>query len=122
MHHRSIFSHGPIVGTTLRVLYLSIWIVLFGMLGLILVQLFRDFTWSWEKFVRDVAPTLFQGTVHSLISYRTEWIALFVGLELGAMSHALSDWINSAYKRSQKKSRRKSTSQKRTSSQRSSKK
>lgn len=33
------------------------------------------------------------------IEYPTEWMALFIGLELGAMSHSLSDWGGSAYKR-----------------------
>ncbi|HEY9740809.1 MAG TPA: metal-binding protein [Coleofasciculaceae cyanobacterium] len=122
MHHRSVFSHGPIVGTTLRVLYLGSWIVVLGMLGLIVVQLFRDFTWSWEQFVRDVAPRLLQRIQHLLITYRAECIALFVGLELGAMSHSLSDSINSAYKRSKKKPKRKPTNRKRTSSRRSSNK
>ncbi len=38
----------------------------------------------------------------SLVQYDTEYIALFLGLELGAMSHSLSDWGGSAYKRFQK--------------------
>jgi uncharacterized metal-binding protein len=114
MHHRSVFSHGPIIGTTLRVLYLASWMALLGLLGLGVVQLFRDVPWSWQQFSQDVR--------RSLISYRGEWIALFVGLELGAMSHSLSDWINSAYKRSKRKSKRTSTSRKRTASRRTSKK
>jgi uncharacterized metal-binding protein len=48
-----------------------------------------------------------QDVGRSLIDYRAELLALFVGLELGAMSHSLSDWINSAYKRSKKKPKRK---------------
>jgi uncharacterized metal-binding protein len=122
MHHRSILSHGPLIGTTLRVLYLLSWIILLGMLGLAIAQLFRDVPWNWEQFFQDVAPRLRQDTAHSLSDYRAESFALFVGLELGAMSHSLSDWVNSAYKRSQKKSKRKPTSRKRTSSRRPSKK
>jgi uncharacterized metal-binding protein len=38
----------------------------------------------------------------SLNIYSSEFIALFLGLELGAMSHSLSDWTGSAYKRYQK--------------------
>jgi uncharacterized metal-binding protein len=114
MGHRSIFSHGPIIGTTLRVLYLGSWIALVGVIVLGVVQLFRDVPWSWQEFAQDVE--------RSLTNYRAECIALFVGLELGAMSHSLSDWINSAYKRSKRKSKRKSTSRKGTSSRRSSKK
>ena len=114
MRHRSLFSHGPLIGTTLRVLYLSAWIALLGILILGVVQLFRDVPWSWQGFVRDVE--------RSLINYRVECIALFVGLELGAMIHSLSDWTSTALKRSQKKSRRKTTTRKRTSSRRTSKK
>jgi uncharacterized metal-binding protein len=36
------------------------------------------------------------------VNYDTEYVALFLGLELGAMSHSLSDWSGSAYKRFQK--------------------
>ena len=124
MRHRSILSHGPLVGTTLRVLYLGSWILLVGMLGLVIVELFRDLAWSWQQFVQDVLPLLGQHAAHLLSAYQAQWVALFVGLELGAMSHSLSDWINSAYKRSKKKSKPKSTttSRKRTSSQRTSKK
>jgi uncharacterized metal-binding protein len=70
-----------------------------------------------------------QHAAHSLITYQSEWIALFVGLEVGAMSHSLSDWTNSAYKRFKrtgvkglipqlvkKKPKRKSANRKRTSS------
>jgi uncharacterized metal-binding protein len=113
MHHRSIFSHGPVIGTTVRVLYLTCWIVFFCVLGLMLVQLFRDEPNRWQGFAQDVG--------RSLIDYRAELLALFVGLELGAMSHSLSDWINSAYKRSKKKPKR-NTSRKRTSSRRTPKK
>ena len=38
----------------------------------------------------------------SLANYGTEFLALFLGLEVGAMSHSLSDWGGSAYKRFQK--------------------
>ncbi len=114
MRHRSVFSHGLFIGTTLRVLYLAGWMVLLGILILGVVQLFRDVPWSWRQFGQEVE--------RSLISYRVEWMALFAGLELGAMSHALSDWIGSTYKRSKKKSRGKSTSRKRQSSRRTSKK
>jgi uncharacterized metal-binding protein len=74
-----------------------------------LVQLFRDEPNRWQGFAQDVG--------RSLIDYRAELLALFVGLELGAMSHSLSDWINSAYKRSKKKPKR-NTSRKGTSSRR----
>src|SRR5919199_739240 len=46
MHHRSVFSHGPVIGTTLRVLYLASWIALVGVLILAVVQLFQNVSWS----------------------------------------------------------------------------
>ncbi len=98
MRHRSVFSHGPIIGTTLRILYLVCWIAWFGLLILLGVQLVQDLTFSWHIFVEVV--------VRWLVDYWTELIALFVGLELGAMSHSLSDWTNSAYKRFKKPKRK----------------
>ena len=113
MRHRSLFSHGLFIGTTLRVLYLGLWTILIGVLTLGVVQLFRDVPWSWARFTQEL--------VHSLIRYRVEWIALFIGLELGAMTHSVSDWTHSAFKRSKKRPRRKSTARKRNSSRRTSK-
>jgi uncharacterized metal-binding protein len=113
MRHRSLFSHGPVIGTTLRMLYLGAWAVVLGILILGVVQLFRDVPWSWQRFARDVKRWL--------IDYRVEWIALFVGLELGAMIHSLSDWTHSAFKRSHKQFSRKTTTRKRSSSRRTSK-
>ncbi len=105
MRHRSLFSHGPVIGTVLRMLYLAGCLIWSGVLIVSLIQLFRDISWSWEEFARNVG--------RSLIDYRVEWMALFVGLELGAMIHSLSDWMSTAFKRSQRKSKRKSTPRKR---------
>jgi uncharacterized metal-binding protein len=110
MRHRSLFSHGPLIGTTLRMLYLASWTALLGILILGVIQLFRDVPWSWERFGRDIG--------RSLIDNRIEWMALFVGLELGAMVHSVSDWTSSALKRSKRKPRGKSTTRKRTPSRR----
>ncbi len=116
IRHRSIFSHGLIIGTTLRVLYLTSWVMVLAGVGVGVILLFQDVTWSWQEFGQTI--------VRSLFHYRAEGIALFAGLELGAISHVLSDWIGSTYKHFQKKKnkpQRKSTNRKRTSSQRRSK-
>jgi uncharacterized metal-binding protein len=94
MRHRSILSHGLVIGTTLRVLYLTSWSVCLGIVLLMVIQLFGEVPWSWQRFAIDVTPLLFH--------YRVEGIALFVGLELGAVSHSLSDWTDSSYKRLKK--------------------
>lgn len=94
MRHRSVLSHGLLIGTTLRVVYLASWIVGLGLLGVLLVELLIQEAWSWQQILYKAKGFGFE--------YRFELIALFVGLEMGAMLHSLSDWTNSAYKRWQK--------------------
>jgi len=89
--HRSFLSHGPLIGTTLRLAYLSTWVVALAIAGLSLASHFWEVTWGWQV----MGDTLWW----SLQEYRGAWFALWVGLELGAMSHSLSDWGSSFYKR-----------------------
>jgi len=91
LRHRSFLSHGPIIGTVLRSLYLSLWIMLLAWLGWFVVQ------W-WGVGTTD-GKVIAKLSLVSLRQYYGEWIALFIGLELGAMSHSLSDWSGSAFKR-----------------------
>lgn len=98
MRHRSIFSHGPIIGTTLRVVYLACWLSLVGILGLALVRLFSDRPSSLPRFLPQLG--------RSLWSYRWQASAFLLGLELGALSHIISDYTVSNYKK-YKKSRKK---------------
>ncbi|MEO1374336.1 MAG: metal-binding protein [Cyanobacteria bacterium J06635_10] len=94
LRHRSFLSHGPLIGTTLRVIYLCGILTVTGILILLIAEkLFM--TWSWH----EVAKSLLE----IINSHSTEFLALFVGLELGAMSHSISDWSNSAYKRFKRK-------------------
>ena len=94
LRHRSFLSHGPLIGTTLRVIYLCGIVTATGILILLIAEkLFM--TWSWQ----EVAQSLLE----IINSHSTEFLALFVGLELGAMSHSISDFSNSAYKRFKRK-------------------
>ncbi|MBR8827099.1 MAG: metal-binding protein [Gomphosphaeria aponina SAG 52.96 = DSM 107014] len=93
LRHRSLFSHGPIIGTTLRVIYFLSLLTFLGILILGVSQLVWGFDWNWQEF-----------TLKLIKGYGGEAIALFLGLELGALSHSLSDWIVSASKRYQKTS------------------
>jgi uncharacterized metal-binding protein len=94
LRHRSFFSHGPIIGTTLRVLYLGGLLAILAIVILAVAEKLWNIAFTWQDL---------GGTVgRSLTSYSTEYIALFLGFELGAMSHSLSDWGGSAYKRFQK--------------------
>jgi uncharacterized metal-binding protein len=94
LRHRSFLSHGPIIGTTLRVLYLSCLLAVVAIFVLAVAEKLWNIAFIWQNV---------GGTVgRSLTSYATEFLALFLGMELGAMSHSLSDWGGSAYKRVKK--------------------
>ena len=95
LKHRSQLSHGLIIGTTIRIFYLLSLLILVGILGIALTQLIWGFYWNWQEFT--------QRSIERIINdYPQEAIALFLGLELGGMSHSLSDWIGSTYKRCKK--------------------
>jgi uncharacterized metal-binding protein len=89
-----MLSHGPIIGTTLRVIYLGCLLWFVAVVILVMGEILGIVTLTW----RDLSVTVGR----SLMVYTTEYLALFLGLELGAMSHSLSDWGGSAYKRLQK--------------------
>lgn len=97
LRHRSLFSHGLIIGTCVRLLYLFSIISVISTLGVAIAQLCLGFAWNWQDFVRN--------QLHLLISkYPHETAAFLIGLEIGAMSHSISDWINS-YRRQRLKTR-----------------
>lgn len=90
--HRSVFSHGFIVGTCIRIAYLLSIVSSISILGVAIAQLCWGFTWNWQDFVGEKLYLL-------RWKYPQETIALFIGLEIGAMSHSISDWVNSHRKR-----------------------
>ncbi len=100
MAHRSIFSHGIIIGTVVRILYLLSFITIFAILIIGCAQLIWGFHWNWQTFVSKVINQL-------TINYPQETIAALIGLELGSNSHSFSDWIVSGYKRKQRNKRKK---------------
>jgi uncharacterized metal-binding protein len=87
--HRSAFSHGLIIGTVLRIAYLLTCCLAIAFPAIGIAQLIWGFDWNWQTAIRNVIQRI----------DRPYAIALFIGLELGAMSHSLSDWLGSAYKR-----------------------
>ena len=91
LKHRSIFSHGLIIGTCVRLVYLFSIIACISILAVAIAQLIFGFTWNWQDFVQQQLSL-------SINKYPQEIIALFIGLEIGAMSHSVSDWISSRRK------------------------
>jgi uncharacterized metal-binding protein len=97
LQHRSWLSHGPIVGTTFRLLYLGCWAALLGLIAFGIGIANRWPIWDWQGVATSVR--------NYLLPFRWEIGAALIGLELGAMSHALSDGLNSAWSRWQKRKR-----------------
>lgn len=95
LRHRSFFSHGLIIGTIVRIIYLLVCLFVVSALLIAILQLFWGFDWNWQTFVIG-RYNLFTG------DYKQEAICLFFGLELGAMSHSLSDLLGSVVKKKQK--------------------
>ena len=101
LHHRSFFSHGLIIGTMIRVIYLSLWLFVFGIFIIAILQLIFGFDWNWQTFMFEQSDVIFK-------KYQTETILLLLGLELGAMSHSFSDVLGSAIKKKKKRQATKS--------------
>ncbi len=100
LRHRSWLSHGLIIGTVIRILYLLLWLFLGGILGIAITQIIWGFDWNWQRFIVNIVESIKE-------VYLANAIALFVGLDLGAISHSLSDWISSTYKKRRKPKRSK---------------
>lgn len=94
LRHRSFLSHGPIIGTTLRVVYLMTIVGLTTILLVLIWTKIGNFALKWD----DIWLT----TRKSINNHGIEFISFVIGCEIGAMSHSLSDWIGSSYKKWQK--------------------
>ena len=95
LRHRSWFSHGLIIGTIIRIVYLLLWLLLGAILAIAIAQMIWGFEWNWQRFIITMMKLVRE-------VYWQNAIALFVGLDLGAMSHSISDWIASASKKKRK--------------------
>lgn len=91
LRHRSVWSHGPLMGTTVRVIYLMAWVGLLSLLGVAITNEIGQFGWSWAQ--------LGQFWLRLAQTYHPIAVALFIGLELGSFSHYTADWFVSSYKR-----------------------
>ncbi|MEM8639990.1 MAG: metal-binding protein [Cyanobacteria bacterium P01_G01_bin.54] len=94
IRHRSRLSHGFMVGTCLRLVYFLSFCLLNGVVGVAIAQLLFGFTWNWQA--------VGQGIFATLREHGDRFFAVFVGLELGAMSHVLADHFDSRKKRLKK--------------------
>ncbi len=95
MRHRSRWSHGPILGTVVRVLYLSLWLALGGLIIVDLLNRTQRTALTWGELI--------DGLGWAIVTYWPWWLALVIGLELGALSHYAADWLSSTAKRQGKR-------------------
>ena len=95
MRHRSRWSHGPVIGTVVRVLYTSIWLALGSLVVVDVLNGMGRTALTWEDLV--------WGLGEHLRTHWPHWLALLVGLELGALSHYSADWLSSTWKRRTKR-------------------
>jgi uncharacterized metal-binding protein len=100
--HRSALSHGPIIGTVCRLLYVGLWLVLVGLTYQSACHFWGWPTWNEQQIWRSIQQFV---SKHS-----ATLIGIFVGLEIGAMSHYSADFCSSLSKKILKMGR-KSTSQ-----------
>jgi uncharacterized metal-binding protein len=98
--HRSLFSHGFIIGTTLRLVYLLMILGAIAIFAVAVGQLIWGFNWNWQHFTSKAVNWIFKERF-------PQAIALFIGLELGSMSHSLADWIGSAVRKKRKRQKKK---------------
>ena len=105
LRHRSWLSHGFLTGTIVRLLYLFVWILL-GILFVLEISNGSGRTSvTWQEFGETIGRVF--------VSQWRVWAAIAIGIELGAMSHSVSDWTLSAWKREQRRSQKKSSASRR---------
>jgi uncharacterized metal-binding protein len=95
--HRSFFSHGFLIGTIIRIFYLSFILFILAFLFVAIAQLILNFSFHWQKSIINIYTIIKN-------EYWQQLLSLFIGLELGAMSHYMADNINSWWKSKKKPS------------------
>jgi uncharacterized metal-binding protein len=95
--HRSTFSHGPVLGTLLRIVY---FLVMFSLLGATILYLRHRFVYgqqtTWEAEFASIRKDIF--TFWEQTEKHYFW-GIFGGLWLGALAHTTADITWSAIKR-----------------------
>lgn len=96
MPHRSTLSHGPVLGTAIRVLYFAL---MFSLVAATLLYLrhtyLRGMQTTWTKEFSMVKGDMF--SLYGQTDKNYMW-AGFIGLCLGALSHTAADLIWSTIK------------------------
>jgi uncharacterized metal-binding protein len=89
--HRSALSHGPLIGTICRLLYVGLWAVLLGLLYQSACHFLRWPTWTEVQIWRSMQQFVTKNS--------TTLLGILVGLEVGSMSHYSADFLSSLSKK-----------------------
>lgn len=103
--HRSAFSHGPIIGTVIRVAYLAGWIIGFAVCGIVIWSLLQQqlgASSNWKQLAQTQIQLIGQEILDSFNTSQPLWVAVGFGLEAGSLSHYCADWIGSKLKKLKK--------------------
>lgn len=104
--HRSWWTHGPIVGTAVRLIYLGIWVGLPALAIAYAGHHLLDWRWTPSLWLTQTWRWLQSPAGGSGYSVWEILAAIVIGLECGSLSHSCSDWIGSAIGRWQKRWKR----------------
>jgi uncharacterized metal-binding protein len=91
LRHRSLWSHGFLIGTVLRLIYLGCWLILLAAGAGMLFKTLGYWRGDWAPLLAMLRRWL--------LAHPQEGLALWLGLEAGAMSHSCSDWLGSTFRR-----------------------
>lgn len=101
LRHRSFWSHGPIVGTTGRVVYLAGCFGLLLLVGLAVTAIASSLLGAGSAY-QQVESTLIGRLSEALAGLWQHQAVVcglfFIGLELGALGHILADWVSSGFR------------------------
>jgi uncharacterized metal-binding protein len=107
LRHRSVFSHGFLLGTIGRLIYVTLiglTATLFCILGWSTALHYQGII-SWDQAAAPLTMGMISTLGQGFQSHWQLWLAAMFGLETGAMSHSISDTLGSAWKRSKRKRR-----------------
>jgi uncharacterized metal-binding protein len=85
-NHRSFWTHGPVVGTLVRILYVGAWVGLGFLLW-----------WGLHRVLPVPAPPWIQAQQSLVVTPALLWCVL--GLELGSLSHSLADVMATVHRK-----------------------
>ena len=97
--HRSVWSHGLIVGTIGRLLYVGLWTLVPTAIVLYVGHRYANWPWHPAHWTHQGIAWLSRPAGETGLPHWGVVVAVVAGLELGAISHSSSDWIGSTVKR-----------------------